>query len=147
MRAGAADLADLTAFLAEADLTTAGLDDPAVQLWLERDEAGAVVGTTGFELDASGEHALVRSVAVSPAARARGAGTRLARSALEEAARVGARRAWLFSRRSGPFWQGLGFERCSVEDLAAALPQARQVELFRSTGQLGREVGWTLALS
>jgi N-acetylglutamate synthase-like GNAT family acetyltransferase len=140
--ATSADLDDLAAFLRSADLTVAALAEPAVHLWLERDEAGAVRTTTGFELGASGEHALVRSVAVRPDLRGAGDGLRLARFALDRAADAGARQAWLFSRRSGGFWQKLGFTGTSTDDLAAALPDAHQVGLFRSTGQLAREVAW-----
>jgi hypothetical protein len=57
------DLDDLAAFLRTADLTVAALAEPAVHLWLERDDAGVVSTTTGFELGDDGEHALVRSVA------------------------------------------------------------------------------------
>ncbi len=92
-RAASHDLDDLTAFLRTADLTVAALAEPAVRLWLERDDAGA-------------------------------------------------RQAWLFSRRSGGFWQKLGFEPTTTDSLATALPDAHQVQLFRSTGQLDREVAW-----
>lgn len=140
--ATSADLDDLAAFLRSADLTVAALAEPAVHLWLERDAAGAVCTTTGFELGASGEHALVRSVAVRPDLRGSGDGLRLARFALDRAADAGARQAWLFSRRSGGFWQKLGFAGTTTDALAAALPDAHQVRLFRSTGQLDREVAW-----
>ncbi|WP_275003436.1 GNAT family N-acetyltransferase [Promicromonospora iranensis] len=140
--ATSADLDDLAAFLRSADLTVAALAEPAVHLWLERDEAGAVRATTGFELGAAGEHALVRSVAVRPDLRGAGDGLRLARFALDRAADAGARQAWLFSRRSGGFWQKLGFAATTTSDLAAALPDAHQVRLFRSTGQLDHEVAW-----
>lgn len=136
------DLDDLAAFLRSADLTVAALAEPAVHLWLDRDDAGAVCTTTGFELGASGEHALVRSVAVRPDLRGAGDGLRLARFALDRAADAGARQAWLFSRRSGGFWQKLGFTSTTTDALAAALPDAHQVRLFRSTGQLDREVAW-----
>lgn len=135
------DLDDLAAFLRTADLTVAALAEPAVRLWLDRDDAGAVCTTTGFELG-SREHALVRSVAVRPDLRGTGDGLRLARFALDRAADAGARQAWLFSRRSGGFWQKLGFTATTTDDLAAALPDAHQVRLFRSTGQLDREVAW-----
>jgi N-acetylglutamate synthase-like GNAT family acetyltransferase len=136
------DLHDLAAFLSTADLTVAALAEPTVHLWLERDDAGAVRTTTGFELGDDGEHALVRSVAVRPDLRGAGDGLRLARFALDRAADAGARQAWLFSRRSGGFWQKLGFERTTTSALATALPDAHQVMLFRSTGQLDREVAW-----
>ncbi|MWJ80436.1 GNAT family N-acetyltransferase, partial [Clavibacter michiganensis subsp. michiganensis] len=59
---------------------------------------------------------------------------------------AGAGRAWLFSRRSGPFWRGLGFQEADRDALAAALPDARQVVAFRATGQLAREVAWSRSL-
>ncbi|WP_327437450.1 MULTISPECIES: GNAT family N-acetyltransferase [unclassified Rathayibacter] len=141
-----ADIHSLRAFLTEADLTLAGLDDPAVRLWTDRGADGAIVGSTGFELSADGAHALIRSVAVAGGRREAGTGSRLATHALEAAAASGATRAWLFSRRSGPFWQKLGFEAADREALAAALPDAHQVRLFRATGQLDREVAWSRGL-
>jgi N-acetylglutamate synthase-like GNAT family acetyltransferase len=137
-----ADVGELTAFLAAADLTIAGLDDPRVRLWLLRDASGALVGSTGFEISADGDDVIVRSVAVAAEARGTGLGTRLALHALERARAEGARRAWLFSRRSGPFWRGLGFEPADRDELAAALATTQQVRLFVSTGQLGREIAW-----
>jgi N-acetylglutamate synthase-like GNAT family acetyltransferase len=134
------------AFLERCDLTLAGLDAPAVRLWVERDDRGEIVGSTGFEVGADGEHALIRSVAVAPGRRVAGAGSRLARLALDEARAAGVGRAWLFSRRSGPFWQKLGFAGADRDELARALPDAHQVVLFRQTGQLEREVAWSRAL-
>ncbi len=140
------DIAALTAFLVVADLTLSGLDDPGVRLWVERDESGAIIGSTGYELSDDGKHALVRSVAVSAARRSRGAGSALARFALSRAAGEGAGRAWLFSRRSGPFWQGLEFEAADRDELARVLAQSHQVRHFVETGQLHREVAWSRAL-
>ncbi|WP_291057208.1 GNAT family N-acetyltransferase [Herbiconiux sp.] len=133
-------------FLREADLTLSGLDAPTVRLWIERADDGSIVGSTGYELSGNGEHALIRSVAVAPARRTAGAGSRLASFAIAEAARSGAVRAWLFSRRSGPFWQKLGFEPADRGELAAALPDTHQVRLFTETGQLQREVAWSRRL-
>ncbi|MEN0083680.1 MAG: GNAT family N-acetyltransferase [Leifsonia sp.] len=142
----AADVAAVRRFLREADLTLAGLDEPTVALWVERDDTGTIVGSTGFELSRDGAHALVRSVAVAPGRRASGAGSRLALFAIEQARAAGAGRAWLFSRRSGGFWQKLGFASADRDELAAALPDAHQVRLFIESGQLDREVAWSLAL-
>ncbi|SDR03508.1 N-acetylglutamate synthase, GNAT family [Curtobacterium sp. UNCCL20] len=136
------DLEELRAFLSEADLTVAGLDSTAVRVWVERDHDGKIVGSTGYEASADGADVLIRSVAVSSARRTAGAGTRLARFALGEAARSGATRAWLFSRRSGPFWQKLGFGPADRDELAALLSDTQQVRLFTDTGQLEREVAW-----
>jgi N-acetylglutamate synthase-like GNAT family acetyltransferase len=135
----------LTAFLSEVDLTLSGVDAPSVRLWIERDENGKIVSSTGYEL--SGHHALIRSVAVSRAQRLRGRGTALARFALDRAAEEGATQAWLFSRRSGPFWQSLGFESADRDELAAVLADTHQVRLFQETGQLCREVAWSRPLN
>lgn len=139
------DVPDLTHFLRGADLTIAGLDAPEVRLWVRRDAAG-IAASAGFELSADGRHALVRSTAVRPDLRGQGAGLAAAAFAVDRARDAGAGTAWLFSRRSGPFWQRLGFTRSTTEALAAALPDAEQVRLFRRTGQLDVEVAWRLPL-
>ena len=118
-----------------------------MHLWIERDEAGIIVGSTGFELSTDFGHALIRSVAVDRERRASGAGTRLAFFALDEAAKAGAHTAWLFSRRSGPFWQKLGFELADRDKLAQVLENTHQVKLFSESGQLGREVAWSRQLN
>ena len=143
----AGDVEALTAFLREVDLTLSGLDAPSVRLWLERDEQREIVGSTGYEISADGRHALIRSVAVNPLRRSRGSGTTLARFALDRAADEGASTAWLFSRRSGPFWQGLGFSPADRDELASALADTHQVQLFRRTGQLDHEVAWSRPLA
>lgn len=140
--ARAADVPDVEAFLRDADLTLAGLDRADVHLWVARDANGRVAASAGFELSADGGHALVRSTAVRQDRRGRGEGLAVAEFAVRRARDAGARHAWLFSRRSGPFWQRLGFERSTTEELAGVLVDATQVRLFRRTGQLGREVAW-----
>ena len=142
-RCAPADTEALTAFLRESDLTLSGLDAPGVRLWIERDGKGAIVGSTGYEISGDGRHALIRSVAVGSAQRSRGRGSALARFALDRAAEEGASTAWLFSRRSGPFWQSLGFAPADRDALADVLAGTHQVRLFRETGQLGREVAWS----
>jgi N-acetylglutamate synthase-like GNAT family acetyltransferase len=140
------DVGVLREFLSEVDLTLAGLDAPTVSLWLERDANGCIIGSTGYEMSADGTHALIRSVAVAPSQRAVGAGSRLAKFALTDAASRGAARAWLFSRRSGPFWQKLGFQPADRHELAIAFSQTHQVQLFVESGQLERELAWSRQL-
>jgi len=141
------DRPELTDFLRVVDLTLSGLDSPAVYLWIVRDPYTAqIFASTGFELSADGQHALIRSVAVHPNRRAGGLGLQLAAFALQQAADAGARQAWLFSRRSGPFWQKVGFSPAVIADLAAALATTHQVRLFSRTGQLDREVAWSRTL-
>jgi len=141
------DITALTAFLREVDLTLSGLDAPTVRLWIARDAGGAIVGSTGYEISDDGQHALIRSVAVSPSHRSRGSGSDLARFALARAMDEGAGRAWLFSRRSGPFWQSLGFLPSDRRELARVLADTHQVRLFELTGQLEHEVAWSRSIS
>lgn len=142
---GRADVDDVRDFLRACDLTPAGLDEPGVgcgrcarpvKSW----------GRPGSRRMGAGAQVLLRSVAVAPAGRAAGAGTRFARHALDQAVGLGARRAWLFSRRSGPFWQRLGFGEADRDALVAAIPDAHQVRLSARTGRLEREVAWGLDL-
>lgn len=145
-RVDAGSVGELTDFLSDVDLTLSALAEPSVRLWIERDHAGRVVGSTGYELRAEGGDALIRSVAVHPAQRTRGRGRALAEHAIAAAREEGARRAWLFSRRSGPFWQSLGFVAADREELVARLGDTHQVSLFVRTGQIEREVAWTRPL-
>ncbi|TFD60981.1 GNAT family N-acetyltransferase [Cryobacterium suzukii] len=141
------DLDAVTAFLRVADLTLSGLDSPTVRLWTARDaETGRIVASTGYERSDDNEHVLIRSVAVAPALRGLGVGLQLARFALDRAAESGATRAWLFSRRSGPFWQKVGFVSADRSELAIALASTHQVQLFTESGQLQREVAWSRLL-
>lgn len=84
-RCGAGDVHDLTAFLREVDLTLSSLNAASVRLWIERDEYGVIVGSTGYDTSGDRGHVLVRSVAVSPTQRSRGRGSALARFALARA--------------------------------------------------------------
>lgn len=141
-RVGPGDVDALRRFLRAADLTVSGLDLSTVDLWVTRDEHGAIIASTGYELSNDTHHALLRSVAVSPEHRSSGLGTRLARFTLRQAADDGAQSAWLFSRRSGPFWQRLGFAAASRDELAQTLASTHQVQLFTQTGQLQVEQAW-----
>lgn len=111
-----------------------------MRLWVERDVDHMIVGSTGYEIGEARRHALIRSVAVSPKSRRVGRESRLALFALSEAVREGAPNAWLFPRRSGPFWQKLGFVSADREQLASALANTHPMKLFNLTDQLGREV-------
>jgi len=137
------DVAEISVFLRIADLTLSGLDSPTVHLRISRDEKTArIFATTGFESSEDGRHALIRSVGVDPQLRGAGIGLDLAPFAMDRAAEAGAKQAWLFSRRSGPFWQKAGFTPADTKGLAVALASTHQVQLFTETGQLEREVAW-----
>ena len=146
-RATDSDMADISDFLRIADLTLSGLDSPQVHLWISRNETtGRIFASTGYESSEDGRHALIRSVAVDPELRGAGIGLELAHFAMSRAAEAGAHQAWLFSRRSGPFWQKAGFTSADTKALAVVLASTHQVQLFTETGQLGREVAWSREL-
>lgn len=136
------DVGQLRQFLHDADLTVSGLEAGSARLWVTRDGYGAIIGSAGYELSGDARQALIRSVAVAPSSRSAGLGSRLARFALWQAAEAGAESAWLFSRRSGPFWQRLGFAAASRDELAEALAETHQVQQFARTGQLDQEQAW-----
>jgi len=147
VRATNAEIAEISEFLSIADLTLSGLESTSVHLWISRDETtGRIFATTGYESSEDGQHALIRSVAVAPELRGGGIGLELAQFAMDRAVEAGAKQAWLFSRRSGPFWQKAGFSSADTKDLAVALASTHQVQLFAETGQLEREVAWSRQL-
>jgi N-acetylglutamate synthase-like GNAT family acetyltransferase len=143
----AGDVPALRQFLARAGLTFGGLDTPAVRLWMLRDAEGVVQGTACYEASNDGSDVLIRSVAVDHRLRGSGIGSRLAQFTLDEASRRGARRAWLFSGPSGPFWQRLGFAPTDLASISGALPHTHQIRLFEGTGQLHRKKPWFKSLA
>lgn len=139
VRATDSDIAEISEFLRLADLTLSGLDSPNVHLWISRDETTSqIFASTGYESSEDSRHALIRSVAVTPDLRGAGIGLDLAEFAMQRAVEDGAKQAWLFSRRSGGFWQKAGFSSADTNDLASALASTHQVQLFSRTGQLER---------
>lgn len=146
-RAKTSDITEIAEFLRTADLTLSGLDASSVHLWISRDKhTEQIVATTGYESSEDGSHALIRSVAVSRELRGAGIGLLLAQFATERAREDGAGQAWLFSRRSGSFWQKAGFTSADTKDLAFVLASTHQVQLFAETGQLEREIAWSKKL-
>jgi len=141
--AGPADTAAVLACLQSCDLTLAGVGTPDLHLSVLETRTGQTVGVTGYE--AAGAHALIRSVAVAPSLRGNGLGAMLAEVAFDQATSGGAEQLWLFSRRSGAFWQRLGFRLTPTDDLVAVLPHTWQVTHFTESGQITREIAWTRA--
>jgi arsenate reductase len=103
----AASAADVAPLLAQAGLPTDDLAEPGRRFFCFRDERGGTVGVAGLEIH--GEDALLRSVAVAPACRGRGLGRDIVRRTLEQAALLGARRAYLLTTTAPAFFVALGF--------------------------------------
>jgi N-acetylglutamate synthase-like GNAT family acetyltransferase len=138
------DAFELTEFLRSADLTASGVGEPDVQLWVDLDVDGRIIGSTGFEL--RGEDALLRCLAVHPSLRGAGRGTELARFALDQAGSLGARRAWVLSRRWAPFWASFGFEPADTTELATTLADTHQVRALTESRLLRYETAWSRPL-
>lgn len=140
------DVPELKVFLLRAGLTSSGLGDPAVRMWLLRTPEGQLQACAGYELSDDGEHALIRSVAVDASRRREGLGHRLAEEVLDRAVQEGARRAWLFSRRGGSFWERLGFRPADRAALTGVFARTHQVRHFQCIGLMHEEVAWWRSL-
>lgn len=117
------DHAAIAALLSEAALPVPDADDAPVRMVVAR-SAGEVVGCAGWER--YGETALLRSVAVSPAARKQGIGRALVRAALGQIASEGSSEVVLFTVEKARFFRQMGFERIDRAALPEAVKGARQ---------------------
>ncbi len=104
LEASALPIADL----AEADIRFYGLTAGS--------ELTAVVG-----LEPRGEAALLRSLAVRPALRGGGAGTRLVRAAEQAAGASGLRELWLLTTTAEPFFRRHGYRVVPRDSAPAGL--------------------------
>jgi N-acetylglutamate synthase-like GNAT family acetyltransferase len=117
---------DLTAprqALRDAGLPADDLDADGVTLYAF-EEDGAVVGYGGLEM--VGDDALIRSIVVVPARRRRGFGRRIVEQALMNAARCGARRAFLLTTDARAYFEALGFAVIDRKDAPPAILATRQ---------------------
>jgi amino-acid N-acetyltransferase len=113
----------IEALLREAELPIPGAEDPQVTfLVAERD--GIVIACAGWER--YDERALVRSVAVSAAARGGGIGARLITEFLDRFEAAGVHECWLVTMEAADFFSRLGFvvaPRSDVPESVQASPE------------------------
>ena len=135
------DLAAISQVLKQSDLLALDALAPGTRYWIAEDGEGHALGCAGMEFGNAA--VLLRSVAVLPAFRKRGLGEQLMNCALVSAASQGYRRVYLFSMRSGGYWQRLGFYKVDPQEVVRALPDCFQVKRFESMpGKLAAETGW-----
>jgi N-acetylglutamate synthase-like GNAT family acetyltransferase len=139
------DAFELAQFLNSADLSTAGVGEPDVALWIDLDSDGRIVGSVGLEF--AGRHALVRGIAVAATLRGNGRGRELVGFAFDQARARGADTAWLLTRRAAGFCARLGFAGVDVAELADALPDSHRVRALRESGLLRYETAWSRSLT
>jgi amino-acid N-acetyltransferase len=124
--ATAADAAALRAFLAAAGLPAEDVD-PARQEFLLAFRSGELVGCAAVEVRRA--DALLRSVAVAPAARGQGIGEKLVSRVLEHARAFGVETAWLLTTTAEPWFARRGFV---VSDRRAAPPAIAATSEFKT---------------
>ena len=137
--ASASDAEAIRAFLQPLHLGIDNILAPGTRYWLA-EQAGELLGVVGLEFGDG--VALLRSAAVSPAARGGGIGAALTERALAEAQAAGCACVYLFSTGAGPYWQRFGFVEVPVSELVAALPHAPQVLRYEELGWLPTEIAW-----
>jgi len=93
------------------------------------EKEGRLVGCAGLEV--YGEAALLRSVVTRQEIRGQGYGDLLVKRAMEEAAKMGVKRVYLFTMDKAPFFARFGFEPCSMEDFEPAARQATQYRVLK----------------
>lgn len=106
------------------DLPTSDLDTSASLRLYGCTDGAHVLGLVGLEL--YGEVALLRSLAVDPAARGQGHARALVRAAEQAAAEAGVRHLYLLTTTAAPFFAALGYanaERTNARGAIAATPQ------------------------
>ena len=112
--------------LRDCGLPTDGLVDHLHTALVARDGA-AILGCAAVELYADG--ALLRSVAVAPAARGRGVGGRLTGAAIALARSSGAPAVYLLTTTAEAYFPRFGFERTTRERVPIGVQQSIE---FRS---------------
>lgn len=134
------NVAAMVALLHDVDLLTHDILVPDTHYWVAEDHHRQLIGVAGVEWGQAA--ALLRSVAVTPALRGHGVGKLLVQHAVDLVRIAGYERVYLFSTRSGTYWQRLGFQRVPLEEVAHTLSAVPQVLRFHAIGKLARETAW-----
>ena len=117
------DLGAVQALLRASDLPWEDVG-PHFGAFLVGERLGALVACAGFEQ--YGEVALVRSVALAPALRARGLGAALCETLLGDARRRGVRAMFLLTTSAAGFFARQGFAPLAREHAPAAIRATRE---------------------
>ncbi len=121
------DLARIETLLAESRLPTEGVRDALAGFVVAESATEGLVGCGGLEV--LGREALLRSLAVSAAARGTGLGHRLVARLLMDAAGRGLERLWLLTETAEGFFPRFGFRR---------VPRERASSVLRATAEFSR---------
>jgi N-acetylglutamate synthase-like GNAT family acetyltransferase len=129
----AGDAPDLHAALEAAALPTTDLADGG-RTFFRFEDHGRPVGYGGYEL--YGEHALLRSVLVLPTVRGKGFGKAVTEGVLAQAAKAGARQAYLLTTTAEPFFAHAGFAPIARAGAPSDILATKQATTICSTAAL-----------
>ncbi len=117
--ATSADAVAVEALLTSSHLPLDGVRD-ALPCFVVAEDAGRLVGVAGIEAcGVTGEHALLRSVAVNEAWRSRGLGRALVARAISLAEERGAKALYLLTTTAESYFPSFGFARTTREVVPA----------------------------
>src|ERR1700681_2093161 len=117
-RARAEDLDAVFGLLREHHLPLEGLEDHLATTIIAK-QGGHILGAAALEVYAEG--ALLRSVAVAPAAQGRGLGHELTNAAIHLAREVGAPAVFLLTTTAQRFFPKFGFEHIQRQDVPSSV--------------------------
>lgn len=116
-RATRDDEANVAALLTASALPLDGVHE-ALPCFVVAEEAGAIVGVAGIEeCGRSGEHALLRSVAIAPEWRGLGLGRALVSRAIADAEARGAKALYLLTTTAEGYFPSFGFSETSRDSV------------------------------
>jgi amino-acid N-acetyltransferase len=122
------DLPAIEGLLSECGLPTEGVAEILDHVIVARD-GERLLGCAGLE--AHGRACVLRSLAVTPAARGRGIARPLIEGILTLAGRIGAHEAWLLTYSIEPLARRYGFEPVGRDQVPEQLLQAGEFRLTR----------------
>jgi amino-acid N-acetyltransferase len=124
--ASSAELPEIAAALAQANLPIADLGSPGRRFYCARGQDGRRIGFSGLEV--YGTDALLRSVVVMPRERGRGLGRSIVALTLDQAAALGAQKVFLLTTGAQSFFAHLGFATISRKTVSAAIAATAEFE-------------------
>lgn len=113
--AGAEDVAQMTALIAEAHLPPLFIDT-FLAGFVVAERAGEMLGCGGLEM--YGDAGVIRSVVVEPQAQGLGIGRLVSERLIAAAREDGARELYLFTQDARNFWAHLGFADVRLDEWA-----------------------------
>ena len=112
-----ADEPAVAALLTASALPLDGVHD-AISSFVVAEDAGSIVGVAGIETcGTTGEHALLRSVAVAPAWRNRKLGRALVTRVIAEAEARGAKALYLLTTTADAYFPSFGFRKTARDEV------------------------------